>query len=126
MKRLGNLRSIKSERDHAAALREIEALMDAKPGTAEGDRLEALSILVAAYEDAHHAVDPPDPIEAIVFCMDQRRLTRADLAPYLGGRGRVSEVLNRRRPLTLAMIRRLHAGLGIPADVLVREYKVSA
>lgn len=126
MKRERNLRPIKTERDCAAALREIEGLMDAKPGTAEGDRLEALSILVAAYEDAHHPIEPPDPIEAILFCMDQRGLTRADLARYLGGRGRVSEVLNRRRPLTLPMIRRLHAGLGIPADVLVREYKVSA
>ena len=95
--------------------------MDARLGTPEGDRLDVLVTLVEAYEARHHPVPPPDPIDAIKFHMEQQGLTTKDLEPILGHRGRVSEVLNRKRPLTLAMIRRLHASLGIPAEVLIRE-----
>ncbi len=95
--------------------------MDAGDGTADGDTLDVLVTLIEAYEAKHWPVDLPDPIEAIEVRMDQRDLTPKDLEPFIGSRGRVSEVLNRRRPLTLPMIRRLEAGLGIPARVLVQE-----
>jgi HTH-type transcriptional regulator/antitoxin HigA len=111
---------IKTEADHQAALAEIERLWDARPGTPEGDRLEVLTTLVEAYEEQHHAMLRPDPIEAILYYMDSRGLTRRDLEPYIGSRARVSEVLNRKRPLSLEMIRRLHTGLGIPADILIQ------
>jgi HTH-type transcriptional regulator/antitoxin HigA len=99
----------------------IERLMNARPGTAQGDELDVLTTLAQAWEEKHHAIEPPDPIEAIRFAMEQRGLTRRDLEPLLGSRARVAEVLNRRRPLTLAMIRRLHHKLGIPAESLLRE-----
>lgn len=94
--------------------------MDAEPGTDEGDELEVLAALIEVYEERHFPVDPPDPIEAIRFRMDQQGLTRRDLEPYIGPSGRVSEVLNRKRRLTLPMIRRLHEGLGIPLESLVQ------
>ncbi len=119
-----DIKPIKKDKDYKAALGEIEDLLNAKPGTPEGDRLEVLSTLVEAYEDEHHDIPAPDPIEALRYFMESRGLTRADLEPYIGSRARVSEVLNRRRPLTLSMIQRLHAGLGIPAEVLVKPYKV--
>ena len=115
-----DIKPIKNRKDHAAALAEIDRLMDADPGTADGDRLDVLATLVEAYEARHFPIDPPDPVSAIEFCMDQRGLTRRDLEPMIGGRGRVSEVLAGKRPLSLAMIRRLHRGLGIPADVLLK------
>ena len=92
----------------------------AMPNTAEGDRLDVLATLVEAGEEKHHPIEAPDPIHAIEFAMDQRGLTRRDLEPYIGSRARVAEVLNHKRSLTLPMIRRLHAGLRIPADVLIR------
>lgn len=113
---------IRSEEDYEAALVEIEGLMSARPGTAEGDRLDILATLVQAYEEAHHPIEAPDPIALIEFVMEQRGLDRAALQPILGGRGRISEILSRKRPLTLEMIRRLHAELGLPAEVLVRPY----
>jgi HTH-type transcriptional regulator / antitoxin HigA len=113
---------IRTEEDYEAALAEIEPLMQARPGTPAGDRLDVLVTLVQAYEGKHHAVEPPDPIALIQFVMEQRGLDRADLQPLLGGRGRVSEVIGRKRPLTLGMIRRLQSELGLPADVLVRSY----
>ena len=113
---------IRSEQDSDAALAEVERLMTARPGTGEGDRLDILTTLIQAYEARHHPIAAPDPIALIEFVMEQRGLDRAALQPILGGRGRVSEVLARKRPLTLAMIRRLHAGLGLPADALVRPY----
>jgi HTH-type transcriptional regulator/antitoxin HigA len=113
---------IRSEQDYEAALAEIEPLMSAHPGTAEGDRLDVLVTLVQAYEAEHHAVEAPDPISLLQFVMEQRGLDRAALQPMIGNRGRVSEVMARKRPLTLEMIRRLQAGLGLPADVLVRPY----
>lgn len=112
---------IKTQREYRAALRRVEELMDARPGTDEGDELELLATLVEIYEEKHAPVPPPDPIEAIRFRMEQENLRPLDLVPLLGSRSRVSEVLNGKRPLTLAMIRRLHQSLGIPADVLVME-----
>jgi HTH-type transcriptional regulator / antitoxin HigA len=110
--------------DYEAALSEIKDLFDAAPGTPEGDRLEVLVTLVEAYEEQHYKLPLPDPVEAIVYFMDSRGLTRRDLEPFLGSRARVSEVLNRRRPLSLEMIRKLNAGLGIPAEVLIQPYEV--
>ena len=115
-----DIRPIKTDADYAAAVAEVERLMNAGPGTAEGDRLNVLATLVQAYEDTHWPMDLPDPIDAIRFRMEQAGLTARDLERYIGPKGRVSEVLNRRRPLTLAMIRRLQAGLGIPAEILIR------
>ena len=118
------IRPIKTKTDHRAALKEIERLMDAKPGTPAGDRLEVLTTLVERYESLHEPIEPPNPVDALLYYMQSRRLTRRDLEPYLGTRARVAEVLNRRRPLTIEMIRKLHAGLGISADVLIRPYAV--
>lgn len=116
-----NIKPIRNDDDYVAALREIASLMadDPSPGTVNGDRLDVLATLVAAYEARHHPVQPPDPIEAIKFRMDQQGLTVADLKPYIGPPNRVYEVLTRKRRLSLAMIRRLHAGLGIPAETLI-------
>lgn len=116
------IRPITTKADHRAALKEIERLMEAKPGTAAGDRLEVLTTLVERYESQHEPIEPPDPIDALLYYMESRGLTRRDLEPYLGSRARVAEVLNRRRALTIEMIRKLHAGLGIAADVLIRPY----
>ena len=118
------IRPIKTKADHRAALKEIERLMDAKPGTPAGDRLEVLTTLVERYESLHEPIEPPNPVDALLYYMESRGLTRRDLEPYLGSRARVAEVLNRRRPLTIEMIRRLHAGLGISAEVLIRPYAV--
>ena len=118
------IRPIRNEEDYETALAEIEALWDAEPGSAEADRLEILVTLVEAYEAEHYPIPAPDPVELILHVMEARGLTRRDLEPYLGSRARVSEVLNRRRPLSLEMIRKLQAGLGLPADVLVQPYPV--
>ena len=115
---------IRTQRDYKAALTEIERVFEAKPGTPDGDRREVLATLVEAYEERHHPVPPPDPVDAILSFMESRGLSRKDLEPYLGSRAKVSEVLNRKRPLSIDMIRRLHAGLGIPAEVLIRPYEV--
>lgn len=114
------LKPIRSDADYAEALAEVERLWGAKSGTSEGDRLDVLATLIDAYEAEHYPMDPPDPIEAIKFRMEQQGLTRKDLEPLIGTRTRVAEVLNRRRGLSVSMIRRLHAGLGISADVLIR------
>ncbi|ABQ28079.1 helix-turn-helix domain-containing protein [Geotalea uraniireducens] len=116
------IKPIKNEVDYEATLKEIEFLFDAAPDTPEGDRLEVLTTLVEAYEERHYSIPMPDPIEAILYHMDSRGLTRRDLEPYIGSRARVSEVLNRKRPLTMEMIRNLHKGLGIPAEVLIQPY----
>ena len=116
-----DIRPIKDEASLQAALAEIEGLMSAKPDTPEGDRLDVLVTLVDAYEARHHPIDPPDPIDAIKFRMDQAGLTVGDMGPYIGPTNRVYEVLARKRPLTLNMIRRLSTGLGISADVLIRK-----
>lgn len=116
------IRPIKTKTDHRAALKEIERLMDAKPGTPAGDRLDVLATLVEHYESQHEPIKPPNPVDALLYHMESRGLTRRDLEPYLGSRARVAEVLNRRRPLTIEMIRKLHDGLGISAEVLIRPY----
>ena len=114
-----NIKPIRTERDYRASLNEVESLMDAQPNTPEGDRLDVLATLVHAWEETHHAIEAPDPVEAVKFAMEQRGLTRRDLEPFIGSRARVAEILNRARSLTLPMIRRLHMGLGIPAEVLI-------
>ena len=114
---------IKTRQEYRAALRRVEELMDARPGTAEGDELELLAAIIEIYEEKHAPVPPPDPIEAIRFRMEQESLRPQDLVPLLGSRSRVSEVLNGKRSLTLTMIRRLHQSLGIPAEVLLGETK---
>lgn len=118
-----DIRPIKTETDYRAALADIEALFDAVPNTPEGDRLDILTTLVEAYEAQNYEITPPDPVEAILYHLESRGLSRQDLELYIGGRGRVSEVLNRKRPLTLEMIRKLHDGLGIPAEVLIQPYQ---
>jgi HTH-type transcriptional regulator/antitoxin HigA len=115
-----DVKPIRTEQDYAAALAEVERLWGAKAGTAEGDRLDVLATLIDAYETQHDPIDPPDPIEAIKFRMEQQGLTRKNLETMLGTRTRVSEILNRKRGLSIAMIRRLHAELGISAEVLIR------
>ena len=115
-----DVKPIKNESDYDAALAEIAGLMDARAGTPEGDRLDVLVTLVEAYEEKHWRVNPPDPIEAIKLRMRQRGLTRHDLEKVLGSKSRVSEVLNRKRPLTMEMIRRLHGKFGIPAESLIQ------
>lgn len=114
------LKPIRTQADHEAAMAEIERLWGAKIGTPEGDRLDVLATLVDAYETKHYPMDPPDPIEAIRFRMEQQGLTRKELESMIGMRGRVSEVLNGKRSLTIEMIRRLRDGLGISADILIR------
>jgi HTH-type transcriptional regulator/antitoxin HigA len=113
------IKPVRNAKEHKAALAEVEGLWDAKPGTSEHDRLDVLVTLIEAYEDKHEPIPPPDPIDAILFRMDQLDLDRKDLEPIIGSRARVSEVLGRRRGLSLGMIRRLHSQLGIPADILV-------
>lgn len=112
---------IKNEKDYERALFRVEQLMDAKPGTPEMDELELLTALVEMYEDQHHPINHPDPVEAIKFRMDQLGLTRKDMVPYIGTKSKVSEVLNGKRPLTLAMMRSLNKNLGISAEVLLKE-----
>ena len=113
------IRPIRTEADHRRALKAIERLWNARPGTAQYDRLDVLATLVAAYEEKHHPIEAPDPIEAIRFRMEQLGLERKDLERYLGSRSRVSEVLSRKRRLSLRMIRSLHRELGIPAESLL-------
>ncbi|MBI4322033.1 MAG: transcriptional regulator [Chloroflexi bacterium] len=119
------IKLIKTETDYQAALAEIECLFDAAPNSREADLLEVWATLVEAYEAKHFAIPEPDPIEAILYHMQSRGLTRRDLEPYIGSRARVAEVLNRRRALSIEMIRRLHAGLGIPAEVLIQPYELA-
>ena len=114
------VRPIRTKRDYEAALKEVERLWGAKAGTSEGDRLDVLATLVDAYEAEQYPMDPPDPVEAIKFRMEQQGLTRRDLEEIIGTRTRIAEVLNRKRGLSIAMIRRLHERLGISADVLIR------
>lgn len=111
---------VKTQRDYRRTLKEIEGLMGAKRGTPDGDRLDILVTLIEAWEAKHYALDLPDPVEAIRYHMDQSGLEARDLVPFIGSSNRVYEVLNRKRPLTLKMIWRLHTGLGIPAESLIK------
>ncbi len=115
-------RPIRTDDEHASALAEIDTLMHAAPGTPEGSRLDLLVTLVELYESTRWPIEAPDPIEAIRFMMEQKGLTRRDLEPAIGARNRVAEVMNRKRPLTLPMIRRLGPLLDLPADILVQAY----
>jgi len=118
-----SIRPIKTKADYKAALKEVDRLWRAEPGTPDGDRVEVLVTLVEAYEAKHHAIPAPDPIAAVEFMMEQKGLTRRDLEPAIGSRGRVSEVLTRKRPLTLPMVRALSTLLDIPAEILVQPYE---
>jgi HTH-type transcriptional regulator/antitoxin HigA len=118
------LKPIRTKADHKKACAEVERLWGARRGTTEGDRLDVLATLLDAYEAEHYPMDPPDPIEAIKFRMEQQGLTRKDLEPIIGTRTRVAEVLNRKRGLSIEMIRRLHDHLGISAEVLIRPSRV--
>ena len=120
------VRPIRSEADHEAAIEEVARLWGAASGTVKGDRLDVLATLIDAYEATHHAMDPPDPIEAIKFRMEQQGMTRKDLEEMIGTRTRVAEVLNRKRSLSIAMIRRLHDRLGIAAEVLIQPSRREA
>ena len=111
---------INTDRDYRCTLKEIEGLMTAERDTPEGDRLDVLVTLIEAWEARNFPLDLPDPIAAIRYHMEQNGLAARDLVPYIGGRNRVYEVLNRKRPLGLMMIRRLHKGLGIPAESLIK------
>lgn len=121
-----SVRPVRTAADHRAALAEIGRLMNARKGTPEGDRLDILAALVEAWEAHRVPIDAPDPIEAILFMMEQKGLTRRDLEPAIGSRARVAEILNRRRSLTLPMIRELSRLLDLPADVLVQQYRLRA
>ncbi len=119
------IKPIKTDADYRATLREIDGLMSAKLNTPEGDRLDVLVTLVQAYEARHFPIDLPDPVEAIKFRMEQAGLTVKDLEPFIGRSNRVYEILNRKRPLTLAMIWKLNQGLGIPAESLIKPIKLT-
>jgi HTH-type transcriptional regulator/antitoxin HigA len=121
-----DVKPIRSAADHRAAMADVKRLWGSKNGTPDGDRLDVLATLIDAYEAQHEPIDRPDPIEAIRFRMEQQGLTRKDLEPLIGTRTRVSEVLNRKRTLSISMIRRLHAELGIAADVLIRAPRLTA
>jgi HTH-type transcriptional regulator/antitoxin HigA len=116
-----NISSIKTDANHRAALKEVELLMTAEPGTLEGEKLNILVTLIEAYERKHFPLDLPDPVEAIKFEMEQKGLTVKDLEPMIGKSNRVYEVLNRKRALTLRMIQKLHQELGIPAECLIKQ-----
>lgn len=120
------LKPIRTDADYEAAMAQVEQLWGARSGTPDGDRLDVLATLIDAYEAVHHPMDPPDPIDAIKFRMEQQGMTRKDLESIIGGRGRIAEVLNRRRNLSIDMIRRLHDLLGISAEVLIRPTRKDA
>jgi HTH-type transcriptional regulator / antitoxin HigA len=120
------IKPIRTKRDYEAAVAEIERLWGAKADTPKGDRLDVLATLIDAYEAEHDPMDPPDPIEAIKFRMEQQGLTRKDLEEIIGTRTRIAEVLNRKRGLSITMIRRLHERLGISAEVLIRPSRKRA
>ena len=115
-----NIRPIKTEADYQISLEEIHRLFDAIPNTPEGDQLEVLTTLVEAYEDKHYSIPLPDPIESIKYYMESRGLSHSDMETYIGSQSCVSEILNRKRDLSIEMIRQLHVGLGIPAEVLIQ------
>ncbi|WP_137895187.1 transcriptional regulator [Ramlibacter sp. 2FC] len=119
-----NIKPIRTKADHRAALQRIEALWDAPAKSPEADELEVLSLLVEEYEKTHIAVPEVDPVNLLLHVMEARQLTRKDLEPYIGSRARVAEILNRMRPLSLEMIRRLSTGLALPADLLIAGYEL--
>jgi len=118
-----DIRPIKNEKDHEAALKEVEILWESQPGTPEGDRLEILTTLIEAYEAQTHPFDLPDPIEAIQYHLESRGWSRRELEPMLGDSSQVQGILARKIPLTLPMVRDLHERLGIPAEILIQPYE---
>ena len=116
------LKPIRNDEDYETALHQIEQLWDVEPDTPESDTLEILVTLVEAYEQDRYDLPSPDPIAALEYFMDSRGWTRKQLEPYIGSRGRVSEILSRKRPLTLPMIRRLEQATGIPGSILIQPY----
>lgn len=118
-----NLKPIRNDEEYEAALQEIDRLWNAAEGTPEGDTLEIWVTLVEAYEAGRYELPPPDPIQAIEYFMESRGWTRKELEPYIGSRGRVSEIMNRKRPLTITMIRNLEQATGIPAAILIQPYE---
>ncbi|TGN13786.1 helix-turn-helix domain-containing protein [Leptospira ilyithenensis] len=121
-----NIKPIKNQKDHLEALSEIEELWDAKKNSPEYDKLDVLITLVDAYESKHYHIDDPDPIEALKSVMDDMNMKSVDLGNLIGGRSRATEILNRKRKLTLEMIRKINQSLGIPTDILVKEYQVKS
>jgi HTH-type transcriptional regulator/antitoxin HigA len=118
------VKPIKNNKDYEMALHRIEGLMDAREGTPESDELDVLSTLVEAYEEVHYPISAPDPIAAIEHCMEALNLDRKDLEKMLGSKSKVSEVLNKKRKLSMEMVRSLNKRMGIPADILIRDYKL--
>jgi len=118
-----NVKPIRTQKDYEAAMKETELLFDAEPDTPEGDRLEILTTLVEAYENQQYSIPLPDPVEAIFYYMESRGLHWNDLEPYIGKSSYVSDILNRKKPLSLEMIRKLYSGLSIPAEVLIQSYE---
>lgn len=116
------IKPIKTKKDYQAALDRLELIFDVKPGTPEGDELEVLGILIDKYEQEHYPIEFPDPIEAIKFRMEQLGYSQSDLAKVIGLKSRASEILSKKRKLTLEMIRQLHQALGIPTNVLIQSY----
>jgi HTH-type transcriptional regulator / antitoxin HigA len=123
---VSNIKPIRTSKVHASAMKEVESLWGAKSGTPKGDRLDVLATLIDAWEAIHYPMDPPDPIEAIKFRMEQQGLTRKDLEGIIGTHARIAEVLSGKRELSIAMIRRLNEQLGIRADILIKPAKKSA
>lgn len=121
-----DIKLIKTNKDYKNALKLADALMDAKPNTPDGDRLELIVTLIEIYEKKHFPINKPSPIEAIKFRMEQMNLTPKDLIPFIGSKSKVSEVLNGKRTLSLNMIRQLSAGLNIPAEILIQPYDAIA
>lgn len=119
-----DIKPIKTRKDHAATLKRIEALMNAKANSPEGDELDVLVTLVQVFEAKHDAIDAPDPIAAIHHRMEAMGMTRKDLEPLMGSKSRVSEVMNRRRKLTMDMVRKLNRAMQLPADTLIRDYEL--
>ena len=117
-----NIKPIKTEKDYQKALKRLEEIFDSSPGTKNGDELDVLAMLIEKYEDLHYPIDAPDPIEAIKFRMEQMGYKQKDLEDIIGYKGRVSEILNKKRKLTLEMIRKIHDTLKIPTDILMQEY----
>lgn len=117
-----SIKPIKTEEEYDLALERLDKIFDAEPGTDEGDELEVLALIIEDYESKHHPIDPPDPIEAIKFRMEQMGMSQSDLADIIGHKSRASEILSRKRKLTLAMIRKLNQHLNISIDILVRAY----
>ena len=118
------IKPIKTEEDYLKALQEVEVLMSAKIDTSEGDKLDVLVTLIESYEEKHHQILPPEPVEAIIHQMESQGLSRRDLVPMIGSRARVSEILNKKRSLSLNMIRRLQKSMGISAEILIKPYNL--